>query len=812
MPFNVFLIFASIPFQLAALVFAVAMIRHTVTRRPWILLTIAVLLMLAYRVIAVAGHYLEIPELDQATPVMQAVAAANSLVISIFLFASLLSIRTLSVSERKAIGALRVSEEQFRQLADSMPLLAWVSRPDGYAEYFNQRWFDFTGTTLELSHGDGWLNCIHIEDRPVTIDRWRNCLLSGQPFEVEYRCRRASDGAYLWHLARCLAVRDEKGHIVKWVGTCTDIDDQKRLGERFRENANTIETINFVGRALVSELDLSKLVQTVTDAATGLIGAQFGAFFYSVIDQKGESHSLYSISGLPRQDFEQLALPRNKDLLAGLFKEQRVIRVADMSHDQRQNMPLGHLPARSYMAAPVISRSGELLGGLFFGHRDAGVFRERDEQIIEGIAAQAAIAIDNARLYETQQRARAEAESASRIKDEFLATLSHELRTPLNAILGYSHLLRKGKIAPDELSESIAIIERNARAQTQIMEDLLDMSRIISGKIRLDMQRVQPAAAIEAAAESLKPAADAKGLRIERQIDPLAPMISADPNRLQQIFWNLLSNAIKFTPRGGSVYIQMGRAKSQLQISFADTGEGISSEFLPHVFERFRQADASTTRRHGGLGLGLSIVKQLVELHGGTVWAKSPGPGMGATFTISLPIAAVQVENDDGGRRTGTAELRKKDFLEPPPLVGVRALIVDDEPDARSLIRRVLEDCGATVFCAASAQEALEMLGKPETQASVVLSDIGMPHMDGYDLIHRIRALPADSGGAIPAVALTAFARTEDRTRALLAGYQMHVVKPVDPNELVATVATLAAMKIAPAGIIGSAAATISPA
>ncbi|HWE04525.1 MAG TPA: ATP-binding protein [Tepidisphaeraceae bacterium] len=396
-----------------------------------------------------------------------------------------------------------------------------------------------------------------------------------------------------------------------------------------------------------------------------------------------------------------------------------------------------------------------------------------------------------AALLEAERMARAEAERAGRMKDEFLATLGHELRTPLNAILGWAQILKLNLSDAADVAEGIAVIDRNARAQTQIIEDLLDMSRIISGKVRLDVQRVDLAATVQAAVDTVKPAADAKGVRLHVVLDPLAGAVSGDPSRLQQVFWNLLSNSVKFSPRGSRVQVLLERVNSHLEVSVIDSGEGIKPEFLPHVFERFRQADGSTTRKHGGLGLGLSIVKQLVELHGGQARAKSPGEGKGATFTVILPLTALHSEPEPQ-RRHPQAPASFGTLADDAcvRLNGVKVLVVDDEPDARALVKRLLEDCEAVVATAGSAAEALRMF--MEDRPQVVVSDIGMPGEDGYALVRKIRSLPASSGGAVPAIALTAYARSEDRTRAMLAGFQTHVSKPVEPSELVATVASLA--------------------
>ena len=386
-------------------------------------------------------------------------------------------------------------------------------------------------------------------------------------------------------------------------------------------------------------------------------------------------------------------------------------------------------------------------------------------------------------LLTSERAARTEAERATRLKDEFVATLSHELRTPLNAIVGWASILRRDR-RPSTVSQGVEVIERNAKAQAQMVEDLLDMSRILAGKLSIELKMIDPSVIVHAAVATVRPTADAKGIELHSEIDSPGT-INGDAGRLQQIVWNLLSNAIKFTPRGGKVTVRVRESAGHADIEVSDTGQGIRPEFLPHVFDRFRQADASTTRRHGGLGLGLSIVKSLVEMHGGTVEAQSPGEGQGTTLTAHLPLSLAQPHS--------AALLFRGDrtlLSDGLTLNGLKILVVDDEPDARALARRVLEEHGADVVTVASTLEALAIIDG-EGPPSLVISDIGMPDQDGYDLIRQIRAMPGNVG-RIPAVALTALARAEDRHRALSAGYQIHVSKPVDPAELIAVVANMA--------------------
>jgi signal transduction histidine kinase len=393
------------------------------------------------------------------------------------------------------------------------------------------------------------------------------------------------------------------------------------------------------------------------------------------------------------------------------------------------------------------------------------------------------------RSLESEQHARAEAQHASRMKDEFLTTLSHELRTPLNAILGWSQILTgRTKPSPDTLQQGLETIERNSRIQVQLIEDLLDVSRIAEGKLRLDVKQVALSDIVELALGSVRPAADAKQIRIQMLLDRESDHVNGDPARLQQIVWNLLINAVKFTPKGGRIQVVLERVNSYASLTVSDTGEGITPEFLPHVFDRFRQADQSTTRAYGGLGLGLSIVKHLVELHGGTVHAKSAGKGNGTSFIVELPL---RLNRKTDAEKTDTGS-ESEDVLstDAARLEGVTVLYVDDEPDARELARRVLSAQGARVVTADSAAVGRQLMN--DEQPDVLVADIGMPDEDGYALIHSVRSLPSDRGGTVPAAAVTALARAEDRRRALLAGFQTHVAKPVDIVELVAVVASLA--------------------
>ncbi len=393
-------------------------------------------------------------------------------------------------------------------------------------------------------------------------------------------------------------------------------------------------------------------------------------------------------------------------------------------------------------------------------------------------------------VLEAERVARMSAQRATRIKDEFLATLSHELRTPLNAIVGWIHVVKKAgaSLKPDDLAHALGVIERNARAQTQLIDDLLDLSRILSGKIRLDLQRVSLGDVVQRSVESAEPVAQTKEIRLTTVVDPAPLIVSGDAARLQQVLWNLLSNAIKFTPKGGRVQVLLQRVNSHIELSVSDTGIGIPASFLPQVFDRFSQRDSSTTRSYGGLGLGLAICKQLVELHGGTIRVTSEGENRGSTFSVELPVSIVQLDDEQAERHHPTQSEWGTDAVAMPRLAGVHVLVIDDEPDARELLQRLLENQSATVTAFASAEEALEAL--KTLRPSVIVSDIGMPRTDGYQFMRSLRAMES-KGERIPALALTAFARAEDRKRSLLAGYQAHLAKPFDVAELVLVLADL---------------------
>lgn len=454
---------------------------------------------------------------------------------------------------------------------------------------------------------------------------------------------------------------------------------------------------------------------------------------------------------------------------------------ASMAEAARTRMPVYRTGGPVSASLPLVAGE-QVIGAARFVFADDSDLSERDRALVSLVARQAADALQRARLYAAEREAREEAESANQMKDEFLATLSHELRTPLNAIMGWAYMLRHGSLDEATSARALDAILRNAHAQNQLVADVLDVSRIITGRLRLHVRQVNLRGVVQQALDAVAPAVTARGVHVELASGPGEMVIAGDPDRLQQVVWNLLSNAVKFTPAGGRIEVKLDRAECGVDLVVSDTGAGIAPEFLPRVFDRFSQADASTRRTHGGLGLGLSIVRHLVELHGGTVEAWSEGVGLGARFTVRLPTGVA------AGPATKSArppQARATPCAGGANRHGLRILVVDDEPDGREVVVSILRQHGAHVIEATSAAEGLERLA--ETLPHLLIADIGMPGMDGFELIRRVRALPHPAG-KIPAMALTAYGRAEDRARCLLLGFQVHVSKPVVPDDLLGAV------------------------
>ena len=592
------------------------------------------------------------------------------------------------------------------------------------------------------------------------------------------------------------------------------------LAEKNRElenaNLDRLRKLIDLGHEMAAEHDPPQLLQRFCESARRLIDAEESTV--AIFDRDAHSALHFFRANSEGQTVSSGEVPTIiQQALRRVSTELRPVRL-----DESDELLLVENPEadnlHSFLGAAIVC--GSTPRGWFYllNKKDANEFTEADERLAQNLAAHVAIAYENATLYAEaqthatelsmeiavrkqaeeersrllvrEQAARAEAEAANRNKDEFLATLSHELRTPLTAILGWGHLLRSNKLNENEVGQAIDTIERNAKSQSQLIDDLLDVSRIITGKLQIDRAVVDLANVIEAAHDATRPAAAAKEIRFELSIEPAKSAVVGDPNRLQQVFWNLFSNAVKFSPRGGEVRVAASVENGTVRVSVADDGIGINEEFLPFIFDRFRQADGSTTREHGGLGLGLAIVRHLMDLHQGSVEVHSEGKNRGSTFTISLPLIPADVSAQG---TTAEAVLLQKTEMQPfgsvEVLQGVRVLVVDDEPDARDLLSTILRRYGSDVRCSESAADAMEAFA--EWEPDILVSDIGMPDEDGYTLIKKVRQLDSNRAQKIPAVALTAYATDEDRMRALDAGFQTHVAKPIEPEIFVSSIASV---------------------
>jgi PAS domain S-box-containing protein len=622
----------------------------------------------------------------------------------------------------------------------------------------------------------------HADEEPTILARLR----AGDRIEHYETVRVRKDGTLIDISLTVSPIRGPDGQIVGASKIARDITEQKQARKALDEALARLKLA----------LDAARLGDWSWDAQT------------DILNMSETAADIFGIPPGPRMSWDAMSelLHKEDRQMARVAVDEALAKHTDYDVEYRVTRNGNSEVWVSSKGRGIYADNGTIVGMLGFV-QDISTRKSNEETLRKQAEELRTLNESVTRLYQTATKARAEAEKAaaenerlyrqaeesSRLKEEFLATISHELRTPLSAILGWTRMLRMGQLSPENSAKALDTIERNARAQSQLVDDLLDVSRIITGKLRMDVRPSDPSSFIDAAVEAVRPAAEAKGVRVQKVIDTGPISIPGDPVRLQQVVWNLLSNAIKFTPRGGRVQIRSERVNSHLEIVVSDTGQGISPDFLPHVFDRFRQADQKTSRQHGGMGLGLAIVRHLVEMHGGTVSANSEGEGKGATFTVSLPIAPVyQVDSSAGRVHPGA-----RDLLPPNDITDrldeLKILVVDDEADTRELLRQGLEYCGATVSVAGSAAEAVEAL--MAQIPDILISDIGMPAVDGYDLIRQVRRLPATDGGKIPAIALTAYTRTEDRLQALRAGYDMHVPKPVELAELVAVAASVVRRK-----------------
>jgi signal transduction histidine kinase/ActR/RegA family two-component response regulator len=573
-----------------------------------------------------------------------------------------------------------------------------------------------------------------------------------------------------------------------------------RVEETLRDETRILELLNRTGQALASTLDHDMLLQAITDAGTQLSGARFGAFFYTTQDERGDNLLLYTLSGAPRAAFDKFDHPRPTAVFGPTFRNEGIVRSDDITRDPRYGktaphfgMPKGHLPVRSYMAVPVVARSGAVLGGLFFGHPDPGVFSERSERIVAGMAAQAAVALDNARLYEaarksalereallqSERAARVEAERLSRMKDEFLAMLAHELRNPLAPISSSAALLNIQFREEPRIRQASAIIGRQVKHMSRLIDDLLDVSRVTRGLVTLQVEEVDLCEVVRSALDQARPLIGEKSHRVDLALPDCPVVVRGDATRLVQAVANILNNAAKYTPPAGTIRIALAAGAGQARLEVRDNGSGMPPELLPSVFELFTQGARTLARSQGGLGLGLALVKKLVEMHGGTVTAHSDGVGLGSVFTIALPCA----HREDGGDGEGEAApggkpARPADAAAYRPL---RVIVVDDNEDAADSLATLLRAQGHAVAVEYSGQGALRRAAHEPPDAMVV--DIGLPDMDGYQLGAMLRAQPATRGAVL--IAATGYGGEQDRVRAHAAGFSHHLVKPVDMGALV---------------------------
>jgi signal transduction histidine kinase/DNA-binding response OmpR family regulator len=594
---------------------------------------------------------------------------------------------------------------------------------------------------------------------------------AGEEARMEGLGRGADDYLVKPFSARELLVR---------VGALLRTAEIRREAERaLLEEARTLETLNRIGSSIASDLDLQRTLQAVTDAATQVSGAEFGAFFYNATDQAGEVYLLYTLSGAPREAFERFGTPRNTALFAPTFAGEGPVRLADVTQDRRyghnaplRGMPEGHLPVRSYLAVPVVSRSGEVTGGLFFGHRARGAFNERSERLAMGIASQAAVAIDNARLHEQRLQLIDQLRDADRAKDEFLATLSHELRNPLAPLRNALQVLqRAGESSVKPIHE---MMERQVNHLVRLVDDLMEMSRIARGSFELRLEPIALQTVLRNALETSQPLIEASShhLDVSLPADPIP--LHADAVRLAQVFANLLNNAARYTSPGGAISVTARREASEAVIEVSDTGEGIEPAELARLFEMFSQGNRTSRRSQGGLGIGLALARRLLQMHGGSVQARSEGRGKGSTFTVRLPVA--------------TAPGSEPQAAAPAPGVArLRVLVVDDNADAANSLGLLLELLGAEVQVAHDGPGALESFDA--CRPDLVLLDIGMPGMDGYQVARAIRSRPG--GAAASLAALTGWGQEEDRRLTREAGFDHHLVKPADVGALETLLASL---------------------
>jgi PAS domain S-box-containing protein len=709
--------------------------------------------------------------------------------------------KTLSDRER-AERALRESEERYRDLVENANDVIYTLDLDGNLTSVNNAGVMVSGYTREE------LLQMNLSQflTPESLDAGRQ-MLDRQPvgeartnYEVEARSK--SGGLVTLEISNRLISRD--GVPLGVQGVARDISKRRLAEEALREADHRalteyerlLERIAGLAQALGAARDLLTIYRGLREFSVA--SAPCDGFFVSLYDPaRGVRTACYGWGdGL---EFDVSELPPMPITAEG--PNSRAVRTGEIIiTDDYMGAPRSHpvvivgpdngLRPNSSLAAPM-AVMGRIIGTIEIQSYEPAAYKEGHITAMRMAANLTAVAIENVRLLDQESQARADAEESNRLKDEFLATVSHELRTPLTAILGWSRMLETGGMDSAIAARAIETIRRNAKSQAQIIDDILDVSRIITGNLYLDLQPIELGPIVEAAINVVRPTAEAKGISIETEVDAQPSMVPGDANRLQQVIWNLLSNAIKFTPTGGAVRISVSHSDSYTEIKVSDNGQGISPSFLPFVFDRFRQADSTTTRRHGGLGLGLAIVRHLVEIHGGSVLGESPGPEQGATFTVRLPAVKARA-NHGSSHAQREFDCMNADFT--PALAGLHVLVVDDDTDTLEMIAAALAEARAKVTTAKSVDEALVRIS--ESVPDVIVSDIAMPGEDGYDLIEKVRALDGKQSRIIPAIAITAYAREEDRQRALSSGYQDYLPKPVEPAELITILARLGGLAV----------------
>jgi len=697
------------------------------------------------------------------------------------------------ISERRKMEeAVRESENRFRSMTNSAPMLVWISGTDKLSSYFNQTWLDFTGRTLEQEVGNAWMEGIHEEDAERCAEAFSAAFDAREDFETEYRLRRF-DGEYRWVLDKGVPLFTHNGTFKGYIGSCIDITDRKQGQEALlkaerrasEEYLELLSRIVPIAQTLGTARDLTSIYRALHEFVRASMPCT-GFFVSSYNAEKSLRVAEYiwgddgevDISVLPPMPISKDGGPNSQ----AIFQKKSVVvnRYWDLMKN-RPHMVLqedGNDPNSSLVVPMTVMN--RIIGTLEVQAYQDNAFTNEHIIALEMVGNLAAVAIENVRLLQVEADARETAEAANRAKDEFLSVLSHELRTPLNSILGWVRMLRAGVLDKEKTEKAVEVIERNSLLQNNLIEDLLDVSRIISGKMRIEKETVDLVRVFEDAIEILRPVAAQKNILFETSAPESSLTIDGDAMRFQQIITNLVQNAVKFTGEDGKVNVSLSRRGDFARLVVKDNGIGISEELLPFIFERFKQADSSTKRVFSGLGLGLTIVRNLVELHGGTITAESAGSSRGATFVVEIPLTKdfLQFAASNGAAKVSSDE----HFA----LQGARILLVDDDVESLVPLQLFLEKEKAEIITATSAKDALEKLS--QEKFDVLITDIGMPLADGYDLIARVRQLQTEQNAFINAIALTAYASSDDRRRALASGFQEHFAKPVDYDELLVTV------------------------